>query len=379
MKYRSQIQNRLAHLDDTMVALAGTSKQETTPRMVSSPLLAALLEAGTSHIYADTADTAELKHLAADETGDILREVHGNTVNQPLMQKVIERYFSAESPAVWAHKLREQQRELEQHELIPLLYAIVCARVGNDMVQSFANVRPWEVSLQLHMGLSDDPEAAKQVGRYLHRMVPSAFVKVPFTPHAAHCFLVARDLEREGIPVNFTSTFSARQAVAVGLLANVSRTNIFMGRLNQGLQADLLGEHVCLEAQRALLNLRQHVAIKTQLIVASMREWQSFPRLAGCDVFTAPCQVIHDFRSQHDISPQAIQSQLDTSYLDQLGVAADVLHLVGEEQIERLYALALARPPRGDEVAKMAEYVRKHGLANGCRMLLNSNEFMFVH
>ena len=119
-------------------------------------------------------------------------------------------------------------------------------------------------------------------------MVPSGVVKVPFTPHAPHCFLIARDLEREGIPVNFTSTFSARQAVAAGLLSNVTLTNIFMGRLNQGMKAALLGEHVDLAAQRALLRLRREAGIKTLLIVASVRDWQTFTRVAGCDVFTAP-------------------------------------------------------------------------------------------
>jgi hypothetical protein len=48
-------------------------------------------------------------------------------------------------------------------------------------------------------------------------------------------------------------------------------------------------------------------------------------------------------------------------------------------QVERLYELALGRPARGEELEMMTEYVRKHGLANGCRMLLNTNEFMFVH
>jgi hypothetical protein len=50
-----------------------------------------------------------------------------------------------------------------------------------------------------------------------------------------------------------------------------------------------------------------------------------------------------------------------------------------KEQIERLYALALSRPPREDEVELVTVYVRRHGLANACRVLLNSNEFMFVH
>ena len=49
------------------------------------------------------------------------------------------------------------------------------------------------------------------------------------------------------------------------------------------------------------------------------------------------------------------------------------------EQIKRLYELSLSRPPTEDEVELVTAYARKHGLANACRMLLNSNEFMFVH
>jgi len=48
------------------------------------------------------------------------------------------------------------------------------------------------------------------------------------------------------------------------------------------------------------------------------------------------------------------------------------------KQIQMLYALILGRAPAVEEVAAMQEYVSKHGLANACRMLLNTNEFMFV-
>jgi hypothetical protein len=71
--------------------------------------LAALQAAGTSHIYADTADTEELRELLVVETGDMLREVHGNTVNQPLVRKVVERYLKIEDAATWTQKLRQRQ------------------------------------------------------------------------------------------------------------------------------------------------------------------------------------------------------------------------------------------------------------------------------
>ncbi|HUG91249.1 MAG TPA: DUF1553 domain-containing protein [Planctomycetaceae bacterium] len=46
--------------------------------------------------------------------------------------------------------------------------------------------------------------------------------------------------------------------------------------------------------------------------------------------------------------------------------------------VERLYELVLHRPPSADERQAFVDYATAHGLANACRMLLNSNEFMFV-
>jgi transaldolase len=158
----------------------------------------------------------------------------------------------------------------------------------------------------------------------------------PFYPHLPSCMFVARDLEREGIPVNFTSTFSARQAVMGALLANVSRTNIFMGRLDQGLEAEYVGAHVSLEAQRHLLELREKTGIKTQLIVASMRQGKSFLETAGCDVYTAPCKAIQEFLDLPEV-PEKIPSRINTSYEERLGISPAVMTKLGHESIARLY------------------------------------------
>ena len=48
------------------------------------------------------------------------------------------------------------------------------------------------------------------------------------------------------------------------------------------------------------------------------------------------------------------------------------------EQISDAYQLALNRAPTREEAKDLAAYARKHGLANLCRLILNSNEFMFV-
>ena len=47
-------------------------------------------------------------------------------------------------------------------------------------------------------------------------------------------------------------------------------------------------------------------------------------------------------------------------------------------QVESACLLALGRPPRDDERAALGAYAKKYGLAQACRVLLNTNEFVFV-
>jgi hypothetical protein len=47
-------------------------------------------------------------------------------------------------------------------------------------------------------------------------------------------------------------------------------------------------------------------------------------------------------------------------------------------QIERAYRLALSRAPTADEKQRLTGYAEQHGLANACRVLFNSTEFVFV-
>jgi hypothetical protein len=50
----------------------------------------------------------------------------------------------------------------------------------------------------------------------------------------------------------------------------------------------------------------------------------------------------------------------------------------GPGQVRRLYALTLGRLPTGEELELLEGHVRTHGLPSACRVLLNSNEFVFV-
>ena len=333
----SDIDSGPESLEETLVRCGRELVVPKAVRLTSSALLTALRRTGTNHLYADTADREELGQALAVASGGILAEVDGNTVNQPLARRVLERYLEGDGLAACAQALRRRPRGTSGGALLPGLYTMVSGRIGNDIASAFSGGRAWEVSLQLHMGALSEPATAKALGRALRAIVPSCFVKVPFRPQEPQSLLIARDLEAEGIPVNFTSTFSARQVVAAALLADVTRTNIFMGRLNQGFHASLLGEHVDLEAQRALRRLRREAGTKTQLIVASLREWQTFVRVAGCDVFTAPCDVVSEFLAQTDVPPSALTSQLETSYEDRLGIADDAIRIVGLERIAQLW------------------------------------------
>ncbi len=48
-------------------------------------------------------------------------------------------------------------------------------------------------------------------------------------------------------------------------------------------------------------------------------------------------------------------------------------------QLDRAFQLILCRPPTKAESRELSDYASKHGLANACRLLLNSNEFLFVN
>jgi hypothetical protein len=44
-----------------------------------------------------------------------------------------------------------------------------------------------------------------------------------------------------------------------------------------------------------------------------------------------------------------------------------------------VYHLTLNRAATAKEIELLSAYATKHGMANACRLVLNSNEFMFVN
>ena len=48
-------------------------------------------------------------------------------------------------------------------------------------------------------------------------------------------------------------------------------------------------------------------------------------------------------------------------------------------QLNTLFLRAYGRPAAPEERKQIAAYASEHGLANACRIILNSSEFLFVH
>ena len=83
---------------------------------------------------------------------------------------------------------------------------------------------------------------------------------------------------------------------------------------------------------------------------------------------TTPIQALNLFNSRFTIDAAAAFAERV-----QMEAGADP-----ERQIARAYQLALSRVPGPEEVSDASPVVREHGLAALCRVLCNSNEFLFI-
>jgi hypothetical protein len=87
--------------------------------VTSSPLLAALRKAGTSHVYGDTADADDLQPVLSMPGSVLVAEVDGNTVNQPLVRRVLDRYLAGNRLRQCAVDLSTGRQALSPSDLAP--------------------------------------------------------------------------------------------------------------------------------------------------------------------------------------------------------------------------------------------------------------------
>lgn len=146
------------------------------------------------------------------------------------------------------------------------------------------------VSVELHTDFADDVEETLRHARRFHAISPDRFiVKVPLT---AAGLVAVRRLSAEGIPVNLTVGFSARQNYLAAVLSRPAFVNVFVGRIGAFLTENGFGDGIpaavraARSSQRAVAEARRQAGAPTRQIIASLRAVAYVTALAGADVFT---------------------------------------------------------------------------------------------
>ncbi|MGE3173947.1 MAG: transaldolase family protein [Planctomycetota bacterium] len=260
--------------------------QQSRESFPSSPLWAAAVETGTA-LWLDTGDVDAARSLWT-------REFQALTTNNTLLNKEVQKGIYDELVPDAAALVRGTGQNIGEQDVVQEVAFVLNAVHGLKLVRTFDA----DVSVELHTALANDAEASYQCGKRFHAICPDRFiVKVPLTPAG---LLAARRLGQDGIRVNFTLGFGARQNHLTALVARPTYVNVFMGRINAFLADNELGdglnagEKATLASQRSLRRLRDQ-GIEVRQIGASMRSGQQCLDLLGLDVFTMPTAAAKEF------------------------------------------------------------------------------------
>jgi transaldolase len=221
------------------------------------------------------------------------REFSALTTNNTLLNKEVQKgaydtVISEAARILAGYDLSPRERILE-------IAFILNARHALSLVERFDAY----VSVEEHTDLAHDVGAVVDCARRYRAICPERFiVKVPLTPAG---LLATRRLSAEGIAVNHTLGFSARQNYLVARIARPRFVNVFLGRLNafvadNGLGSGAyVGERATLASQAVIAELRNASGLSTLQIGASFREGAQVRDLAGLDVLTMPPKVAKEF------------------------------------------------------------------------------------
>jgi hypothetical protein len=113
------------------------------------------------------------------------------------------------------------------------------------------------------------------------------------------------------------------------------------------------------------------------------RTWVRSGRNEFLDVFDCPDPSTTTPKRAVTTTPLQALALLNNSFTFRMAerLASRVRQEAGGQprpQIARIYKLGLGRAPRPDEQQTGSEFTARHGLAAFARVLLNSNEFLYV-
>ena len=237
------------------------------------------------------------------DTGDITAadpvwgpELEALTTNNTLVNQVVQTGAMDGLVGYASREIRKIRPDISDHDLVIEIAFLINARLALDLVQKFGA----HVSVELHPDVADDVEKTLTFARRYYEINPDFFyVKVPLTPDG---LVAARILSNEGIPLNLTLGFSARQNYLVTRFARPMYVNVFLGRLNSLVEENGLGkpenvgEKAALASSEVVKVLRDTYAdTPTMQIAASIRSGDQIPKLAGIDVLTIPPKAAAEY------------------------------------------------------------------------------------
>lgn len=240
------------------------------------------------------------------------QEFSALTTNNTLLNKEVQtgRYDSLVSEA---DRILASYAELGEQERILEIAFILNAWHALRLVEKFDAY----VSVEEHTDVAHDVEQAVDYARRYYAICPERFIiKIPFTPAG---LLATRRVSVEGIPVNHTLGFSARQNYVIARIGRPTYVNVFLGRLNSFVADNNLGdgssvgEKATLASQAVVGKLRQMNLTASRQIGASFRAGAQVRDLAGIDVMTIPPKVAGEFLSM-GIAPDQIADKTTTGY-----------------------------------------------------------------
>jgi transaldolase len=248
------------------------------------------------------------------------REFCALTTNNTLLNKEVQKGIYDEF-IVEADRLLSEFRGLSEAERRLELSFMLNAHHGLRLVETYDAY----VSVEEHTDLANDVEGAVAYAKRLHEVCPERFiVKIPFTPAG---LLATRILSAEGIPINHTLGFSARQNYVIARIGRPEYVNVFLGRLNSFVKenglgsGDLVGEKATLASQGAIREIRKTYDLPCRQIGASLRSGEQIRNLAGIDVMTIPLKAAKEF-VEMNLPLSAIESRIHREY--EVGVREDV-------------------------------------------------------
>ena len=273
------------------------------------------------------------------DTGDVdaieprwCKQFTALTTNNTLLNKEVQKGIYDQLVPRAAEAVREVLPGASEHQVVLEIAFILNAVHGLKLVRSFDA----DVSVELHTDISTDIDASVRYGQRFAAIEPERFiVKVPLTPEG---LIAARELREDGIRINFTLGFSARQNVLIAKVAKVDWVNVFMGRINSFISGaglgsgDGAGEKATLASQRALRAIAAAGGPTVRQIGASIRSGQQVLDLAGMDVMTIPLAAadaanasgtpLEQIIDHTDDDPTVEATGCDAFWADDKGVAA---------------------------------------------------------